>query len=219
VEFKVVNVTPDDPEAYREFQKIKTVNSFSDRGMAANMETAKYKMTNDIREMEQGVDRLMADPAKLERVMKECESFNLRKIPKLSEEALKMTGLAEKGMEGYHQIPKTYDWNASKDIYAQSRGLKSGFTDKSRLTVEHCRLVENQGPFKITMGEMHDYLEMRGTTHEKMMSEMVLDFKTINNSVRTANQSSSWFADPDPGNGFAGGVMGLLDGTGAKEEK
>ena len=82
-----------------------------------------------------------------------------------------------------------------------------------------CRLVENQGPHRISMGEMHDLLEMQGTTHEKMMSDMVLDFRTINNNVRTANQSSSWFMDPDPGSSTMGGLQGLSGGllNGQKE--
>lgn len=57
-----------------------------------------------------------------------------------------------------------------------------------------CGLVENQGPHRISMGEMHDLLEMQGTTHEKMMSDMVLDFRTINNNVRrlTRAAAGSW---------------------------
>ena len=216
---KVVNVTPDHPEAYREFQKLKTVNAVSERGMLDNMETAKFKMTNDIREMDRGVDLLMADKKEMARALDECRRFNLREIPELSKETMKWVNYTEKGMEGYHQIPKTYDLNAGKDIYAQSAGMKSGFTEQSRLTVERCRLVENQGPHRISMGEMHDLLEMQGTTHEKMMSDMVLDFRTINNNVRTANQSSSWFMDPDPGSSTMGGLQGLSGGllNGQKE--
>lgn len=76
---KVVNVTNDHPEAYRENRKIKTTNAFSERGMQANMETAKYKMTNDIAEMEHGVDRLMADSV-LNGDRSPCITVNFLKI-------------------------------------------------------------------------------------------------------------------------------------------
>ena len=212
-EYKIVTVYPNHDEWYRGFMKFKTTEAFTDLEIAANMKTGKHKIIEGITKMNNGIDALMKDTLKLKLVDKECDLYLSRKISKLSLETLEGASYMEKGFEGYHQGPKTYDLYVSRDISAQSLGLKSGFSQQSRVTVETLRFVENQGQYRLTMGELNDHLALNGSSCEQAISDMVQDFRTVNSNCRIANEKAGsffWNTSPSsPLNGAVAGVSGV----------
>ena len=215
-ELKAVGVTPDSPEFYQEFEKLKGTVAFSDEAIEANMKTGKFKMAYEYGQMESAWDDLWANEAKRAKVLDECRRFTNREITELSDDTLKAIQMAEKQAECLHQAPKTYDLYVGKDINGQAYGAASGFSEESRVFVETCRLAENQGMYNIDLGEMNDILAKRGTTYSKSVSDMVLDFKTINTNCRAANRSAtSGFMNMSPGSGLTGAQLGTAGCVGS----
>lgn len=215
-DLKAVGVTPDSPEFYQEFDKLKSTTAFSDEAIEANMKTGKFKMAYEYSQIESQWDELLADEAKKSKIMDECRRFTNREITELSDDTLKAIQMAEKQSECLHQAPKTYDLYVPKDINGQAYGAKSGFTEESRVFVETCRMAENQGMYNIDLGEMNDILAKRGTTYTKEVSNMVLDFKTINTNCRAANSSAaSGIMNTSPGSGLTGAKLGFAGSVGS----
>lgn len=215
-ELKVVGVTPDSPEYYKEFYKLKGTQAFSDEAIKANMKTGKFKMAYEFGEMEKSLDDIFADKVKRAKIMDECQKFANREITTLSDDTLKAIQMAEKQAECLHQAPKTYDLYVGKDINGQAYGAASGFTEESRIFVETCRMAENQGMYNIDLGELNDILAKRGTTYAKSVHNMVLDFNTVNTNCRAANISaSSGFMNMNPGSGVTGAKLGTIGSVGS----
>lgn len=215
-DMKVVGVTPESPEFYQEFYKLKTNEAFSEKAIKANMKTGRYKMAYEYGEMESSLDEIFADKAKRAKILDECKRYINREIDDLSDDALKVIKMTEKQAECLHQVPKTYDLYIGKDINAQAYGAISGFSEESRLMVETCRMAENQGRFNIDLGELSDILEKRGTTYTKSVSKMTLDFNTINTNCRVANnKAASGFMNLSPGSGVTGAVLGTSGSAGS----
>jgi hypothetical protein len=213
---KKVAVTMESPEAYKEVGTFKTTAAFSDEAIEANMVTGKYKMTHEYTIMDKNVDSMLADTVKTERILRECEQFTNREVKELSNEALEAVGYLEKEMECGHQVPKTYDLYVGKDILAQSYGYRSGFSESSRVTVETCRLAENQGMYHIDLGELHDWFASSGKSYQQAVNDMVLDFKTVNTNCRAANQTaSSYLWNMSPGSAADGTLHGLSGAAGS----
>ncbi len=213
----IVSITKTHPEHYEGFPKFKTTEAFTTEEIAANIKTGKFKTTEGFTKMEHGVDTLAKDMAKVERVIKECDDFLDRKISNLSLETLDEIKNMQKGFDAVHQGPKTYDLYVSKDIRAQSMGMESGFTQQSRLTVETLRLVENQGPYRITMGEMHDYLNLQGSSYQKAVSDMADDFWRVNANCHAANQKAgSYLWNTSSSGGLNGAIRGAGGVAGSK---
>ena len=188
-------VSPNSPEYYMQFDRFKPDIAFDDYAIKKNMMTGEFKLTHGYMQMDKQFEKLIADSVKRERVVKELKRFTNREISGLSQETLEYTYALEKAKDAMHQGPKTFDLYVSKDVHGQAFGLKSGFSDQSRLTVETLRLVENQGQYHMTIGELHDLLALNGTTYREAVHNMTLDFKTVNTNCRTANyiQSSFWW--------------------------
>ena len=215
-ELKAVGVTPDSPEFYMEFEKLKSLEAFSDDAIEANIKTGKFKMAYEYSQMESAWDDLWANEAKRAKVLDECRRYVNREITELSDDTMRAIQMAEKQAECLHQAPKTYDLYVGKDINGQAYGAASGFTEESRVFVETCRLAENQGMYNIDLGEMNDILAKRGTTYSKSVSDMVLDFKTINTNCRAANRSAtSGFMNMSPGSGLTGAQLGTAGSVGS----
>ena len=215
-DMKVVGVTPESPEFYQEFYKLKTNEAFSEKAIKANMKTGRYKMAYEYGQMESSLDDIFADKAKRAKVLDECRRYVNREITELSDDTIKAIQMAEKQAECLHQVPKTYDLYIGKDINAQAYGAISGFSEESRLMVETCRMAENQGRFNIDLGELSDILEKRGTTYAESVSKMTLDFNTINTNCRVANsKAASGFMNLSPGSGVTGAVLGTSGSVGS----
>ena len=215
-DMKVVGVTPESPEYYQEFYKLKTNEAFSEKAIKANMKTGRYKMAYEYGQMESSLDDIFADKAKRAKVLDECRRYVNREITELSDDTIKAIQMAEKQAECLHQVPKTYDLYIGKDINAQAYGAISGFSEESRLMVETCRMAENQGRFNIDLGELSDILEKRGTTYAESVSKMTLDFNTINTNCRVANsKAASGFMNLSPGSGVTGAVLGTSGSAGS----
>lgn len=215
-DMKVVGVTPESPEFYQEFYKLKTNEAFSEKAIKANMKTGRYKMAYEYGQMESSLDDIFADKAKRAKVLDECRRYVNREITELSDDTIKAIQMAEKQAECLHQVPKTYDLYIGKDINAQAYGAISGFSEESRLMVETCRMAENQGRFNIDLGELSDILEKRGTTYTESVSKMTFDFNTINTNCRVANsKAASGFMNLSPGSGVTGAVLGTSGSAGS----
>ncbi|MBR3342331.1 MAG: hypothetical protein IKG30_12090 [Clostridiales bacterium] len=216
----IVSITKTHQEYYQGFQKFKTTEAFTTEEIAANIKTGKFKMTEGATEMTQGVKALTQDTAKLERVMKQCDDFLKRNKPNLSLEALDEIKNMHRGFDAGHQVPKTHDLYVPKDIRAQAMGMESGFSLQSEKTVELIRLMENQGPNRLTMGEVYDYLNLKGSSYQKAVSDMADDFLKVNANCGAANQKAGSFfwntSSTSPLNGAVAGISGV---AGSKMKK
>ncbi len=218
-EMKVVSVTPTHQEYYMEFDKLKSVEAFSDEAIAHNMKTGEFKMAYEFREANSKWDALMSDKARMQKISSECEKFLNREIADVSDDTMRAVGLTEKMNECCHQVPKTYDLYVPKDINGQAMGASSGYSENSRMFAEACRYADNQGVSNISIGELNDVLELRGTNYSQCCSEMTLEFKTINTSCRTANQkAASALWNTAPGSGADGAVTGAAGAVGGSRE-
>ena len=215
-DLKVVGVTPESPEYYKEFYKLKTTQAFSDDAITANIKTGRYKMAYEFGKMESSLDEIFSDKARRMKVLDECRRYINREITEVSEDTMKVIRMAEKQAECLHQAPKTYDLYIGKDINGQAYGAASGFTEESRIFVETCRMAENQGTFNIDLGELYDILQKRGTTYSKSVTNMTLCFRTINNNCGAANlKAASGFMSMVPGSGTTGATLGTSGSVGA----
>ncbi len=190
---KVVGVAGESPELYGEFPKLKSAEEFTNLGIEKNMRTGAFKITHGPKEMDRSIRALMANPAKTAQIEQNLDNFLARKTLSLNQETLDATDCVELAFDGIHQGPKTYNLYVEKDLHAQALGQPSGFTPGSRQTVEMLRLAENQGTYRLQMGEMRDLLRYKGTDFNKAIDKMVLDFRTVNTNCRTANESISAF--------------------------
>ncbi|MBR3248400.1 MAG: hypothetical protein IKG03_08400, partial [Clostridiales bacterium] len=126
----------------------------------------------------------------------------------------------QRGFDAGHQVPKTHDLYVPKDIRAQAMGMESGFSLQSEKTVELMRLMENQGPNRLTMGEVYDYLNFKGSSYQKAVSDMADDFLKVNANCGAANQKAGSFfwntSSTSPLNGAVAGISGV---AGSKMKK
>ena len=215
-DMKVVGVTPAHAEFYREFERLKTLQAFSDDAIAHNMKTGEYKMAFEFKAADSKWDEFMKDPLRAKRISEECDRFLKREIADVSDDTLKAVGYTEKMNECMHQVPKTHDLYVAKDINGQAMGTPSGFRESSSIFTETCRYAENQGTYNITVGEMNEILARRGTSYAQSCSDMVLDFKVINTNCRAANEkAASALWNTSPGSGTAGAAAGTAGAAGA----
>ena len=188
---KIVSVTPEHPEYYMQFDRLKGNKAFDSWAMKANIETGKFKMKFEYDVMEAKINNVLKDANRAAKIESECRRYLNREISELSEETLQVMSCVEKQCECLHQTPKTFDLYMNKDIQARAVTGVSGFSQNSRVFAETCRYAENQGTYKLTMGQMEEILERQGTNYSKMVDRMANEFASVNANISNANGTIS----------------------------